>query len=76
MDKTTLTLILNILQIIFSALLIAAILLQARGSGLGAVFGGEGNIFRTKRGLDKILFYFTIVMAVLFFGAALANVLL
>jgi len=72
----TLSLILNILQIIFSVLLVAAILLQARGSGLGSVFGGEGNIFRTKRGLDKILFYFTIIVSILFFGTALAGVLL
>lgn len=72
----TLFLILNILQIVFAVLLIAAVLLQARGSGLGAVFGGEGNIFRTKRGLDKILFYFTIVVSILFFASVLARVLL
>jgi preprotein translocase subunit SecG len=76
MNNGTITLILNILQIISAVLLVAAILLQARGSGLGSVFGGEGNIFRTKRGLDKILFYFTIVVAVIFFGTATANVLL
>jgi preprotein translocase subunit SecG len=71
-----LSLILNILQIIFAVLLITAILLQAQGSGLGAAFGGEGNVFRTRRGLDKILFYSTIIIAILFFGTALANVLL
>lgn len=71
-----LSMILNILQIVFAVFLVASILLQARGSGLGAVFGGGGNVFRAKRGLDKILFYFTIVVAILFFGTALANVLL
>ncbi len=76
MDKTILGLILNILQIIFAVLLVAAILLQARGSGLGAVFGGEGNIFRTKRGLDKILFYATIVISILFFGSVLVRILI
>lgn len=76
MNNGIITLVLNILQIISAVLLVAAILLQARGSGLGSVFGGEGNVFRTKRGLDKILFYFTIVVAVLFFGTAAANVLL
>lgn len=65
---------LNILQIIIAVLLIAAILLQAKGTGLSGIFGGEGNIFRTKRGMEKILFNATIVLAVLFFAVALANV--
>jgi len=66
---------LNIAQIVVSVLLVAAILLQSRGTGLGATFGGEGNVYRTKRGVEKILFRSTIVFAVLFFGLALANVL-
>ncbi len=67
--------ILNIVQIIISILLIIAILLQARGTGLGGVFGGSGEIFRTKRGIEKSLFITTIVLAVLFFGVAFANVI-
>lgn len=67
--------ILNIAQIAVSAVLVAAILMQSRGTGLGATFGGDGNVFRTKRGLEKILFRSTIVFAVLFFGLALANIL-
>ncbi|MCX6778961.1 MAG: preprotein translocase subunit SecG [Candidatus Magasanikbacteria bacterium] len=65
---------LNIVQIILAVLLVAAILLQAKGTGLSGVFGGEGNIFRTKRGFEKILFYATIALAVLFFATALANI--
>ncbi|KKR48947.1 MAG: Preprotein translocase, SecG subunit [Candidatus Magasanikbacteria bacterium GW2011_GWC2_40_17] len=65
---------LNIIQIITAVLLTAAILLQAKGTGLSGVFGGEGNIFRTKRGMEKILFYATVVLAILFFATALANV--
>lgn len=68
--------ILNIAQIVISILLVVAILLQARGTGLGGVFGGGGEVFRTKRGLEKTLFTATIVLAVLFFGIAFANVLL
>jgi preprotein translocase subunit SecG len=64
-------LILSIALIVFSILLTAAILLQQRGSGLGAAFGGEGNVFRTKRGLEKSLFYVTIALAGLFFGTAI-----
>ncbi|MFA6131002.1 MAG: preprotein translocase subunit SecG [Patescibacteria group bacterium] len=67
--------ILNIFQCLLSALLVAAILLQARGSGLGAAFGGEGNVFRTKRGIEKKLHMATIILAILFFGISLANVL-
>lgn len=68
--------ILAVAQIVLAALLVASILLQSKGTGLGGVFGGgEGNIYRTKRGAEKILFVGTIVLAVLFFGAALASLL-
>ncbi|MBI4458251.1 preprotein translocase subunit SecG [Candidatus Uhrbacteria bacterium] len=67
---------LNVAQIAVSALLIATILMQARGSGLSAAFGGEGNVYRTKRGLEKLLFRSSIVLAALFFGLALADVIL
>jgi preprotein translocase subunit SecG len=63
----------NIAQIAVSVLLIAFILLQARGSGLGSTFGGEGNVYRTKRGLEKTLFRGTILLSVVFFGLALAS---
>ncbi len=67
---------LTIAQIVVSSLLIVAILLQARGTGLGSTFGGEGNVYRTKRGVEKILFRSTIVFAVVFLGLALATVIL
>lgn len=66
---------LTIAQIVVSALLALAILLQARGTGLGATFGGDGNVYRTKRGLEKVLFRATIVLAVAFSGLALATIL-
>lgn len=69
------TMILNVSQIILAVLLVAAILLQAKGTGLGAAFGGGGNVFRTKRGAEKKLHQLTIVIAILFFGVALANAL-
>ncbi len=67
--------ILAITQIILAVLLTASILLQARGSGLGSAFGGEGNVYRTKRGVEKRLFQATIVFAILFFGVSLTNAL-
>jgi len=57
----------NITQIVLALLLTIAILLQQKGAGLSGVFGGSSNVYSTKRGLDKILFYATIVIAVIFF---------
>ena len=68
------TLILKITQIILAVLLMGAILLQQRGSGLGMAFGGEGNVYRSRRGFEKVLFYATIVLAVLFCVSALVTV--
>lgn len=65
--------ILTIVQITLSALLIVFILLQNRGTGMGGIFGGQGNVYRTKRGFEKFLFIATIITAVLFLGVALFN---
>jgi|TARA_B100001971_G_C18172999_1_gene528296 protein translocase SecG subunit len=66
---------LNIFQIIFGILLITAILMQSKGSGLGAAFGGGGNVYRTKkRGSEKFLFVATIIFAVLFFGLLMVDI--
>lgn len=66
--------IINIVQIILGVMLGIAILLQKQGSGLGGAFGGESEFHHTKRGAEKFLFIATIVLAVLFFGMALANI--
>lgn len=66
----------TIIQIVSAILLIVAILLQQRGVGLGSAFGGEGAIYRTKRGVEKGIFIATIVLAVIFFASALASVIL
>lgn len=68
--------ILTIAQVVLAILLVTCILLQARGAGLSATFGGEGNVFRTKRGVEKKIFHMTIIVAILFFGVALANVII
>ena len=60
--------LIQISLIIVSLLLMLSILLQNRGTGLGGIFGGSGAIYRTKRGVEKILFHATIVLAVLFIG--------
>ena len=56
----------KIFQIIVAVLLMAAILMQNRGAGLGGVFGGSGGVYLTKRGLEKKLFIATIVLAAIF----------
>lgn len=52
-------------QIIISVLLVISVLLQNRAEGLGKMFGGGGEVFRTKRGLEKFLYYFTITLIVI-----------
>lgn len=66
--------VLKIIQIVLAILLLAAILTQQRGSGLGLAFGGEGNFYRSRRGIEKVLFTATIVIAILFALCALATV--
>lgn len=68
--------ILPIIQIIVSVLLVGAVLLQARGSGLSSVFGGESTFYHTRRGIEKIVFWATIVLAILFVATSLAYFLI
>lgn len=51
--------IILVIQIILSIFLIAAILLQAQGTGLGSVWGGGGENYHTKRGVERVLLYLT-----------------
>ena len=68
--------ILNYIQITVAVLLTASILLQHRGTSLGGAFGGEGNVYRSRRGAEKFLLWATIVLAVVFVGLAVLNILL
>jgi len=64
------------IQIIISTLLIIAVLFQARGSGLSSVFGGESTFYHTRRGMEKIIFWATIVLSILFVIISIASFLL
>ena len=66
------TTILNIVQIIISVVLVAIILLQVKGQGTG-LFGAAEGSFRTRRGLEKTLFQFTIFMVVVFIGVSILS---
>ncbi len=63
--------ILAIGQLLLSIALMAAILLQARGTGLSGTFGGDSAVYRSRRGVERRLWQFTIVLLVLFIVFAL-----
>ncbi len=63
----------TIAQTVLGALLIIAILLQQRGSGLSGSFGGDGSTYSTRRGAEKIIFGATIVLAVLWIGISIVR---
>jgi preprotein translocase subunit SecG len=67
---------LNIGLIITSIALIASVILQSKGAGLGGLTGGDaGGVFSARRGIEKTLFRITIGLSVLFFGLAIATVI-
>lgn len=68
--------ILQILTIGSGILMVLAILLQQRGATLGAGFGSSGELYTTRRGLDRNLFEVTIVFAVIFVLSILAGLLI
>jgi len=59
-------------QILVSIALIIAILLQARGVGLSGTFGGDSAVYRSRRGVERRLWQFTIILLVLFVIFSLA----
>ena len=63
---------LSVGQMIVGIALIAAVLLQARGTGLSGTFGGDSAVYRSRRGVEKRLLQFTIVLIVLFVLFSLA----
>lgn len=65
-----------IIQIFAALILSATILLQAKGTGLGLTFGGSGGEYRSKRGLERILFFGTIILSAVFLGLSLLGVVL
>lgn len=64
-------------QIVISIVLIALILIQERSSGLSGVFGGQGATpYQTRRGLEKAIYWGTIVAAAIFALLAILNLVL
>ncbi|KKP89113.1 MAG: Preprotein translocase, SecG subunit [Berkelbacteria bacterium GW2011_GWA2_35_9] len=65
--------VIQTIQVVISIALIVVILVQQKGTGLGGVFGGQGNVYRTKRGFEKFLHYLTIVLAIVFVTLSLTR---
>jgi len=65
--------VLLIAQVIVSVFLVGAILLQAQGSGLGTTWGGGGETYHTKRGVERVVFILTIVGVIVFSLLSIAN---
>ena len=65
---------LNIIQVLIALMVIGAVVLQAKGAGLGNIFGGGGDTYRTRRGIERTLFRGTIVLMLIFVGLSLAAV--
>ena len=70
------TLTLQIVMVVSAVLMIISVLLQQRGARLGAGFGGSGELYTTRRGLDKNLFEVTIFLAVAFVMSIVALLVL
>ena len=64
---------LNVAQILISIVLVLVILMQVRETGSG-MFGSTQASFRTRRGLEKTLFQFTIVLVVIFLLMSIVSV--
>jgi protein translocase SecG subunit len=63
-----------IIETVSGVLMIATILIQQKGMGMSGIFGGDsGGAYQTKRGFDKIVYYATIGLAVVFFGSAVLS---
>lgn len=63
---------LTIFQIVVSILLVLSILAQEKGVGLSATFGGGGEFYKSKRGIDRVLFTSTVILSLMFIAASLA----
>jgi preprotein translocase subunit SecG len=65
----------NIVQIILSVAVVVLVILQSKGGSLSRMFGGEGGVYKTRRGFEKTLFNITIATMVAFFVFSLLSVM-
>jgi len=65
--------ILLVINIILAVAIVIFILIQGRGAGLGSAWGGGGEMYQTRRGMEKAVLWLTTVLIVLFFTLSLIN---
>jgi preprotein translocase subunit SecG len=69
--------VLDIALIITSVGLILSVILQSKGAGLGGLTGADtGGVFTARRGIERVLFWVTIVLSVIFFGLVIAIIII
>lgn len=68
--------ILSMLNIFIAIMVIFLILIQGKGAGLGSAWGGGGELFQTRRGVERFVFQLTIFFILAFFIFSLANFLI
>ena len=68
--------IISIIQIVVATLIVVAILMQNKGSGAGAVFGGGGGVTHTRRGAEKWLHYSTIALVTIFVALGIISLII
>ena len=73
MDTQTIRTLMNMLQMIVAVVLVVVILLQVRGQG-GGLFGSAEGSYRTRRGIERALFQFTIFLVVVFLATSIISV--
>ena len=67
--------IILITQIIISVVLVILILMQPKGVGLGRAWGGAGEFYKSKRGVERIVFYMTLIFTLVFLLSSFAAIL-
>lgn len=74
--NVTLIVALQVIQIILSVTLIGLILMQGKGGGMGSIFGGDGGVYHTRRGVEKLMYQVTIGLSIIFFLVSISIVVL
>ncbi len=65
--------LLLIINILLSIVIVVFILIQGKGAGLGSAWGGGGEMFTTRRGIEKVILWATTIAIVIFFAVSLVN---
>lgn len=66
---------LMLINVVIAVLIVVLILMQGKGSGLGSAWGGQGEMFSTRRGIEKWTLRITVVLIILFFIISVFNLL-